>query len=104
MAFIGNGVIGHGIAEIFAKGRWHVCLIGRSQDSLAKATDRIRSSLDEFVEAGVLLASAGPPVMSRISTSIALEQQAPNADLARGQANLKKLLKASLLLPEDEET
>ena len=69
IAVIGNGVIGHGIAEIFAKGGWEVCLIGRSPDSLSKAIDRIRSSLDEFVEAGLLPASAISPALSRISTS-----------------------------------
>jgi 3-hydroxybutyryl-CoA dehydrogenase len=81
LAVIGNGVIGHGIAEVFAKGGWDVCLIGRSQDSLSKAIDRIRSSLDEFVEAGLLPASAGASAMSRISTSTSLEQAA-NSDLA----------------------
>jgi 3-hydroxybutyryl-CoA dehydrogenase len=81
LAVIGNGVIGHGVAEVFAKGRWDVCLIGRSQDSLSKAMDRIRSSLDEFVEAGLLLASAVPSAVSRISTSTSIEQAA-KADLA----------------------
>jgi len=81
LAVIGNGVIGHGIAEIFAKGGWDVCLIGRSEDSLSKAIDRIRSSLDEFVAAELLPASAVPSAMSRISTSTSIEQAA-NADLA----------------------
>ena len=80
LAVIGNGVIGHGIAEVFAKGGWDVCLIGRSQDSLSSAIDRIRSSLDEFVEAGLLPASAVPSAMSRISTSTSIERAA-NADL-----------------------
>jgi 3-hydroxybutyryl-CoA dehydrogenase len=81
IAVIGNGVIGHGIAEIFAKGGWEVCLIGRSPDSLAKAIDRVRSSLHELVRAGLLSASAIPSAMSRISTSTSIERAA-NADLA----------------------
>ena len=80
IAVIGNGVIGHGIAEIFAKGGWDVCLIGRSPDSLSKATDRIRASLAEFVEAGLLDASAVPVALSRINTSTSIEEAA-NADL-----------------------
>jgi 3-hydroxybutyryl-CoA dehydrogenase len=80
MAVIGNGVIGHGIAEIFAKGGWDVWLIGRSEESLATATNRIRSSLAEFVEAGLLPAAAAPSAMSRIGTSTAIEQ-ASNAAL-----------------------
>ena len=81
MAVIGNGVIGHGVAEIFAKGGWSVCLVGRSQESLSRATDRIRSSLAEFVEAGLLDASAVSDVLSRIGTSTSIEEAA-NADLA----------------------
>jgi 3-hydroxybutyryl-CoA dehydrogenase len=81
VAVIGNGVIGHGVAEIFAKGGWDVCLIGRSQDSLSKAIDRIRLSLDEFVGAGLVPPAAIAPAMSRISTSTSIEQAA-NADLA----------------------
>jgi 3-hydroxybutyryl-CoA dehydrogenase len=81
IAVIGNGVIGHGIAEIFAKGGWEVCLIGRSPDSLSKAIDRIRSSLDEFVEAGLLPAPVVPSALSRIRTSTAIERAA-NVDLA----------------------
>jgi 3-hydroxybutyryl-CoA dehydrogenase len=81
IAVIGNGVIGHGIAEIFAKGGWDVCLIGRSPDSLSRAIDRIRLSLDEFVQAALLPASAVPSAMSRISTSTSIERAA-NADLA----------------------
>jgi 3-hydroxybutyryl-CoA dehydrogenase len=80
LAVIGNGVIGHGIAEIFAKAGWNALLIGRSRDSLSRAIDRIRSSLDEFVRAGLLSASAVPSAMSRITTSTSVEQAA-DADL-----------------------
>jgi len=81
IAIVGNGVIGHGIAEVFAKGGWNVCLIGRSQDSLSGAIDHISSSLDEFVAAELLPASAVPSVLSLISTSTSMEQAA-SADLA----------------------
>jgi 3-hydroxybutyryl-CoA dehydrogenase len=53
-AVIGNGVIGHGIAEVLANAGWTVLLIGRSEASLARAQERIRVSLTEFVEAGLL--------------------------------------------------
>jgi 3-hydroxybutyryl-CoA dehydrogenase len=53
-AVIGNGVIGHGIAEVLAKGGWTVHLIGRSEASLAQAQQRIQASLAEFVDEGLL--------------------------------------------------
>jgi 3-hydroxybutyryl-CoA dehydrogenase len=53
-AVIGNGVIGHGIAEVLAKSGWTVHLIGRSEASLARSQELIRLSLAEFVAAGLI--------------------------------------------------
>jgi 3-hydroxybutyryl-CoA dehydrogenase len=53
-AVIGNGVIGHGIAEVLAKGGWTVHLIGRNEASLARSQELIRRSLAEFVAAGLI--------------------------------------------------
>jgi 3-hydroxybutyryl-CoA dehydrogenase len=53
-AVIGNGVIGHGIAEVLAKGGWTVHLIGRSAASLARSQQQIRASLAEFADAGLI--------------------------------------------------
>ena len=69
MAVIGNGVIGHGVAEVFAKAGWKVSLIGRSRDSLAQALVRIRASLDEFVQADLLKAAAAQEAMANIAVS-----------------------------------
>jgi len=69
MAVIGNGVIGHGVAEVFAKAGWKVRLIGRGQDSLAQALVRIRASLDEFVQADLLKAAAAQEAMANIAVS-----------------------------------
>jgi len=72
MAVIGNGVIGHGVAEVFAKAGWKVSLIGRSQDSLAQALVRIRASLDEFVQADLLNAASAETAMGNIQVSTEL--------------------------------
>jgi 3-hydroxybutyryl-CoA dehydrogenase len=76
MAVIGNGVIGHGVAEVFAKAGWAVCLIGRSQESLARALVRIRASLDEFVQAELLSAAAAEAALANIEVSTALSAAA----------------------------
>jgi 3-hydroxybutyryl-CoA dehydrogenase len=80
MAVIGNGVIGHGVAEVFAKSGWTVHLIGRSQDSLARALERIRASLDEFVQADLLSAASAEVALANIQVSTALSDAA-SADL-----------------------
>jgi len=48
LAVIGNGIIGHGIAEVFASAGTDVILVGRSTESLLKAILRIRQSREEF--------------------------------------------------------
>jgi len=48
LAVIGNGIIGHGIAEVFASAGTDVILVGRSKASLEEAVKRIRQSREEF--------------------------------------------------------
>jgi 3-hydroxyacyl-CoA dehydrogenase len=58
IAVVGNGIIGHGVAEVFAKAGWSVSLIGRSRPSLERALERIRASMEVFVQAGLLAPDA----------------------------------------------
>ncbi|MGY4353399.1 3-hydroxybutyryl-CoA dehydrogenase [Bradyrhizobium sp. GM7.3] len=76
MAVIGNGVIGHGIAEVFAKAGWDVCLIGRCQESLQRALQRIGASLSEFVQAEVMSVSSAKAAIAKIRTSTELQAAA----------------------------
>src|SRR5688572_32472711 len=66
VAVIGNGIIGHGIAEVFAACGKRVVLIGRSQASLTQAVARIRESLEQFRGHG-LLADTIEAIIARIS-------------------------------------
>jgi 3-hydroxybutyryl-CoA dehydrogenase len=75
-AVIGNGVIGHGIAEVMAKGGWTVHLIGRSETSLGVSQQRIRASLAEFVDAGLLDAQGAAAAQARIVSSTDIAQAA----------------------------
>ena len=54
VAVIGNGIIGHGIAQIFAAAGNRVVMIGRSQDSLDRAMKKIAASLDDFAAHGLI--------------------------------------------------
>jgi len=69
MAVIGNGVIGHGVAEVFAKAGGTVHLIGRGDDSLARALARIRASLDEFVRSDLLTTVAAQAALANIQVT-----------------------------------
>ena len=65
-AVIGNGVIGHGIAEVLAKDGWTVHLVGRSSASLARSQEHIRASLAEFVDAGLLDPDSAAAAQARV--------------------------------------
>ena len=76
VAVIGNGIIGHGIAQIFAAAGNRVIMIGRNQDSLDRAMKRIAASLDDFAVHGLIDRSSLPATLARIQTSLQLEDAA----------------------------
>jgi 3-hydroxybutyryl-CoA dehydrogenase len=76
VAVIGNGIIGHGIAQIFAAAGSRVVLIGRNQDSLDRAMKKIAASLDDFAAHGLIDRSSLPATLARIQTSLRLEDAA----------------------------
>lgn len=76
IAVLGNGIIGHGVAEVFAKAGHEVRLIGRYPASLATAMERIRGSLSFFASEGLLDPGAVAPALARIRTSTSLDDAA----------------------------
>jgi 3-hydroxybutyryl-CoA dehydrogenase len=80
VAVIGNGLIGHGVAQVFAAAGHDVRLIGRSRDSLDRALARVRASLDRFVEQGLVPAGGIDGIVGRIVPSTSLDDAA-GADL-----------------------
>jgi len=80
VAVIGNGIIGHGIAQVFAAAGTKVAMIGRSASSLDAAREKIRASLKDFVAHGLLSDDAVDVALQRITTSTRLED-ASSAEL-----------------------
>jgi 3-hydroxybutyryl-CoA dehydrogenase len=72
VAVVGNGIIGHGVAQVFAVAGKMVRLIGRSGPSLDRALARIRESLGQFAAHGLLPAADADLAPRRIATSTAL--------------------------------
>ena len=54
VAVIGNGIIGHGIAQVFAMAGKRVKMIGRDEASLGRALDKISVSLTDFARHGLI--------------------------------------------------
>src|SRR3977135_2098617 len=70
---VGNGIMGHGIAEIFATAGHDVVLIGRKPESLEVALAKIAASVDEFVARGVLPEGSTAGAIAHITISTSLE-------------------------------
>jgi 3-hydroxybutyryl-CoA dehydrogenase len=77
LAVIGNGIIGHGIAQVFAASGTSVAMIGRGEESLKAAKTKIRASLDDFVAHGLLKREEVEPALARIRATARLEDAAP---------------------------
>lgn len=69
VAIIGNGLMGQGISQVFARAGKRVTLIGRSVASLEKARGTIRRNIDAFVERGLTTTDDADAMFARITTS-----------------------------------
>jgi len=76
VAVIGNGIIGHGVAQIFAMAGKPVVLIGRNAESLGRARQRIADSLADFVRHGLIDGSAVAGILDRVKLSLKLNDAA----------------------------
>lgn len=79
---VGAGVMGHGIAEVAALAGIDVVMVDVSDEFLAKGLERIRWSLDRFVEKKKISREEADRAFSRIATTTKLEEAAASADFA----------------------
>ncbi len=73
VAVIGNGIIGHGLAQVFAVAEYNVKMIGRDPKNLSTAVDRIKESLMRFQIHKILTSRETRAAVGRIATSTHLE-------------------------------
>jgi 3-hydroxybutyryl-CoA dehydrogenase len=76
LAVVGNGIIGHGVSQVYAVAGKDVVMIGRSGESLARALDNIRASLADFERHDLVTAEEAEAAVARIRTSTDLEDAA----------------------------
>lgn len=70
VAIIGNGLMGQGISQVFARAGKRVTLIGRNPASLERALGAIRGNFDAFVQRGLTSADEAASAIARIATSV----------------------------------
>lgn len=69
IAVIGNGIIGHGVAQVFAAAGHPVVMIGRNPASLEDARGRIKASLADFVANDLLGQSEADAALGRVAVA-----------------------------------
>jgi 3-hydroxybutyryl-CoA dehydrogenase len=79
IAIIGAGLMGHGIAQIFASHGHQVSLLDVSDEVLAKAIENIRANLTLLAQSGISSTEDIEPAIERIRVTIDLEEAAWDA-------------------------
>src|SRR4030042_3150039 len=78
---VGAGVMGYGIAQIFAQGGFQVSLVDISQEALNRASYLIQSGLKTMANEN-FLEEPVPAILDRLAFTTSLEDGARDADAA----------------------
>ncbi|MFQ6121455.1 MAG: 3-hydroxyacyl-CoA dehydrogenase family protein [Dehalococcoidales bacterium] len=81
ISVIGAGLMGHGIAQIFASKNYNVYLLDIENGLLSKAVENIRANLSMMARKGVVLESEIETIVSRIKTTTDMGQATSDAQL-----------------------
>ncbi|PIU59790.1 3-hydroxybutyryl-CoA dehydrogenase [Candidatus Bathyarchaeota archaeon CG07_land_8_20_14_0_80_47_9] len=82
VAIVGSGAMGHGIAELLAMTGYEVVMIDINGELLQKGKEKIKWSLDKFVEKKRIRKEDADATLARISTTTSYEQAGRDIDLA----------------------
>ena len=82
VAIVGSGAMGHGIAELLAMTGYEVVMIDISDELLQKGKEKIKWSLDKFVEKKRIRKEDADAALARISTTTSYEQAGKDMDLS----------------------
>ncbi len=102
IAVIGAGLMGHGIAQIFALSGRHVWLNDLDGQMLEQAVENIRTNLTLFVENELVSPEEVEPALARINTTTSLEQAAGQADYVVEAVSENLALKQAIFEELDE--
>ena len=82
VAVIGGGTMGNGIVTVFATSGFEVTLIETKQELLDRAIGNISSSLERMVKKGTISEEVKDSALTKIGTTIGVENIDPEIDLA----------------------
>jgi len=80
VAVIGAGIMGHGFAQVFAQKGFPVFLYDIDKEILKKASLRIASNLDTFIQHGIIRQKEKKAALEKIATTTDLREAVGKAD------------------------
>lgn len=81
IAVIGAGLMGHGIAQVFAVGGHRVVVQNSVPEALATVHERIKANLTRMAEYELVSAAAIPDILSRVTCTTDLIEACRGADI-----------------------
>jgi 3-hydroxybutyryl-CoA dehydrogenase len=92
IGILGAGLMGHGLAQVFAVKGCDVTIYDRDEETLSVSPDRIRSNLDVFVRLGIVKDDEIEPALKRIRLAGSM------ADMCRDRAFIIEAVSEDLAL------
>jgi 3-hydroxybutyryl-CoA dehydrogenase len=99
---IGAGLMGHGIAQVFAQKNYPVILYDLNRSLLEKALCQIRSNLETFVEAGFEAEERVEKILSNLRISVDFGEAVEKADFVLEAVTEELMLKIDLFEKLDQ--
>ncbi|MBI4797387.1 MAG: NAD(P)-binding domain-containing protein [Desulfarculus sp.] len=81
IAILGAGLMGHGIAQVFAGVGHQVRIFDQDPEMLSSVPERIRSNLVPFVELGLVAREQVEPLLGRVKPCSGLADLCQGADM-----------------------
>jgi enoyl-CoA hydratase/3-hydroxyacyl-CoA dehydrogenase len=81
-AVVGSGAMGHGIAELLAMAGYNVVMVDVSDELLQKGKEKIKWSLDKFVEKRRIRREDADAALARVTSTTSYEIAGKDIDLA----------------------
>ena len=106
VSIIGAGLMGHGIAQVFAQAGYNVMLKDIKQEFLSNAIIRMKENLQTLSDAGIIQRQEIDATLSRVKTTLDMKEALINTDFmieaATENIDLKKqiFMEASKFSPE----
>ncbi len=96
ISVIGSGMMGHGIAQVFAGRNYNVTLLDVQEGLLSKAIENIRSNLTFLAQRGMGKAKDVEPTLRRINTTLDLNEALSQAQFVVEAASENLALKQKI--------